>query len=370
MKSRPGIGDAALQGLMVSVEQRSGRAVAALSERLRLILEWYEGMVSERTGRLLYLYDPERQVAIEDGSPIRDIASVWDVEFLSRFLNSSDLLELTERSLIHFTGYLVGRDDALVLDPERLGEPSGIAHSAFLMLALLESEAAEREAVVVGLATGILHQQREDGSYRIFFDDDNDEGIELYPGETMLALMQAYSKNGDARLLRSVERGFRYYAERFPDGTVAPDLLAFFANWQAQYGAMLHASTRDEALRSNVRDYVFALHDRIVTSGFYVDVERHPSRQATVEVACALEGVNDAYAIAAREHDARRMRAYERAIRTGGAWLFRAQRLEACAVRERGGFGHSLSVRTQRIDVTGHVASAFIKSGQNGIEWP
>jgi hypothetical protein len=36
--------------------------------------------------------------------------------------------------------------------------------------------------------------------------------------------------------------------------------------------------------------------------------------------------------------------------------------------RERGGFGESLQDRTQRIDVTGHAASAFMKSAQNGIE--
>jgi hypothetical protein len=32
------------------------------------------------TGRLLYSYDPENEVAIGDGEPIRDIAAIWDVE--------------------------------------------------------------------------------------------------------------------------------------------------------------------------------------------------------------------------------------------------------------------------------------------------
>ncbi|HEU5260858.1 MAG TPA: hypothetical protein VFU41_05465 [Gemmatimonadales bacterium] len=121
-----------------------------VTERLSLILDWYQGMISERTGRLVYTYDPEADVTIADGSPIRDIASIWDVELLSRFLARSDLLPLVERSLEHYSGYLVGRDGALVLDPVRLGEPSGIAHGAFMILAFLESRLAGREAKIVG----------------------------------------------------------------------------------------------------------------------------------------------------------------------------------------------------------------------------
>jgi hypothetical protein len=121
-------------------------------------------------------------------------------------------------------------------------------------------------------------------------------------------------------------------------------------------------------LRIAVRDYVFALHDRLLDAGRYDDIARDPMRQATVEVACALEGLNDAYTIAVREGDARRVRSYERSIHDALAWLSRAQRLERCTPRERGGFGHSLLDRRQRIDVTGHVIGGWIKTVHNGIE--
>lgn len=344
--------------------------VQRLTERLHLILDWYAGMVSEHTGRLVYAYDPERDVTVVDGSPIRDIASVWDIELLSRFLARSELALVIERSLRHFTSYLVDRDGALVLDPAHLGEPSGIAHSAFMLLGILESDLPERRAKVAALAEGILRQQRPDGSYRIHFDDDEDAGLELYPGEAMLSLMHAYPLLRDAKVLASVERGFAYYRGRFPAHAVAADSAVFFANWQSQYAALLHEHTHDEALKRGVRDYVFALHDRILRDGFYDDVERRPGRQATVEVACALEGIDDAYAIAVRERDEDHIRAYERGIRIALTWLFRAQRLEHCASRERGGFGHSLTDRRQRIDVTGHVVGGFIKSARNGIDGP
>lgn len=367
-----GLGLASSDGMNASArearERRRTGSHTMLTERLSLILDWYGGMISEWTGRLLYTYDPEREVAVAEGSPIRAIASVWDMELLSRFLDRSDLLPLVERSLRHYTGYLVARDGTLVLDPTRLGEPSGIAHSAFMMLALLESDVPGREPKIRALAEGILRQQREDGSYRIYFGDADDEGLEFYPGEAMLALMQAYSFTHEPRYLTSVERGFRYYREQFPANAVAPDLLVFYANWQSQYAARLHSQTQSEELESAIRDYAFALHDQVLLTQFYDEIERHPMRQATVAVACALEGINDAYAIAVREGDTGHARAYAQAIRVALGWLLRAQRIELCTSQERGGFGHSLTVRTQRIDVTGHVAGGLIKTAQNRLD--
>ena len=52
------------------------KLAGVLGDRLRLMFEWYKGMADDNTGRLLYLYDPENDVTIGDGEPIRDIASI------------------------------------------------------------------------------------------------------------------------------------------------------------------------------------------------------------------------------------------------------------------------------------------------------
>lgn len=332
-------------------------------QRLSLILDWYKGMIRQETGRIAYTYDPLDDVAVFDDSAIRDIGSIWDVEVLSHFLGRPDMIRIVEGPLRRYVSDLIDRDGTLILDPERLGEPPGIAHNAFMILSLLSSSLPDRDAKAMGLAAGILRQQRGDGSYRIHFSEEPDSGIEFYPGEAMLALMETYAATGDARYLESVERGFACYRKVAP----APDLLVFHANWQSQYAALLHRHTTSGRVRRAVRDYVFALHDRILDARFYEEVERSPRQQATVEVACALEGVNDGYAITVHEGDQRRMRAYERCIRVALEYLFLAQRLEDCTPRERGGFGHSLVDHTQRIDVTGHVASGFIKAARNGL---
>ncbi|HET9982648.1 MAG TPA: hypothetical protein VFQ38_03640 [Longimicrobiales bacterium] len=345
------------------------RTAELLIRRLELIHRWYQGMVRPETGRLEYLYIPETDAFVRESSPIRDVASVWDVEVLGEFLKRRELHPLIERSLRYYDDFLVERDDALILDPERLEEPSSIAHSAFMILALLHAPSRRWTRRVAALASGILHQQRPDGSYKVYFHDVPDDGEELYAGEAMLALMESYRHSRDPRHLESVERGFSYYdAEYFRRGRVAADMLVFFANWQSQACRLLAESTPSAALEREVADYVFRMHDRILDRGFYEDVERNPARQASVEVACALEGLGDAYALA--RTSAPRAERYGHCICTGLTYLLGLQCTEDGTERERGGFGVSLGERAQRIDVTGHAASAFLKSVTNAIECP
>ena len=342
------------------------KSAGMLGDRLRLMFEWYKGMVDEHTGRLLYLYDPEHDVTIGDGEPIRDIAAIWDVEVLSAFLGRDDLQPMIWRSLDHFGRLIVTRDEYAIVATRE--EPSSIAHSAFLALALARSELPDKVRRLAPLIDGMLRQQREDGSYRVFFDSVADSGEELYPAEAMLALLEAYSLTGDARHLDSVERGFAHYKRNYYDrGRLQPDVLVFFANWQSQAGRLLFEATARAEVKDLARAFLFELHDRIIESGFYDRVTRKPEAQTCVEVACGLEGLADAYAIAVSSQD-RRTGEYRRCILTALGFLARAQRTTGCTDRERGGFGGSLASREQRIDVTGHVASGFIKSIENGID--
>jgi hypothetical protein len=332
------------------------------------MFEWYKGMVDASTGRLLYLYDPENEVTIGDGEPIRDIASIWDVEVLSAFLGRDDLRPLIRRSLDYFSRLIVERDGYAIVAAR--GEQSSIAHSAFLALALIHSGFPDKIQRFAPLIDGILRQQREDGSYKIFFAAEPDSGEELYPAEAMLSLLEAYRLTGDARYLDSVERSFAHYKRAYYDrGRVQPDLLVFFANWQSQAGRLLFEATTKPKVKDLVRAFLFELHDRVIASGFYDRVARQPKTQACVEVACGLEGLADAYAIAASSQD-RRTGDYRRCVLTALGFLMRAQRTTGCTGRERGGFGGSIAIREQRIDVTGHVASGFIKSVENGIDAP
>ena len=340
-----------------------------LTQRLELVYRWYEGMVNPDTGMFEYLYIPQADDFVREKSPIRDIASVWDVEMLSAFLNRHELRPLVEKSLRHYGDYLVERDGYLILDPRRLEEPSSIAHSAFMILALLHAPPPRRTRQIAALAEGILRQQKPNGSYKVYFHDLPDHGEELYAGEAMLALLETYRQLQDTRYLQSVERGFSHYdAQYFRRARVADDMLVFFANWQSQACRLLFECTQSARIKQDVADYVCRMHDQIIERGFYENVERHPAQQVSVEVACALEGLNDTYAFVHTSDDKRAKR-YRQCICTGLAYLLRLQCTHDGTERERGGFGLSLENRTQRIDITGHAANAFMKSVENGIEY-
>jgi hypothetical protein len=339
-----------------------------LTQRLELVYRWYEGMVNRDTGMLEYLYIPQDDDFVREKSPIRDIASLWDVEILSDFLNRHELRPLVENSLRHYGDYLVEREGYLILDPGRLEEPSSIAHSAFMILALLHAPQPRRTRQIAALAEGILRQQRPNGSYKVYFHDLPDHGEELYAGEAMLALLETYRQLQDTRYLQSVERSFSHYdAQYFQRARVAEDMLVFFANWQSQACRLLFECTHSAGIKQEVADYVCRMHDHIIEQGFYENVERNATQQVSVEVACALEGLNDAYAFACTSDDEHAKR-YRQCICMGLAYLVTLQCTHNGTERERGGFGLTLENRTQRIDITGHAASAFMKSVENGIE--
>ena len=339
-----------------------------LTRRLELVYRWHQGMINPDTGMLEYLYMPETDTFVREKCPIRDIAAVWAVEKLERFLYRRELLPMITKSLEHYESYVTRRNEFRILDPGRLDEPSSIAHSAFMILALLYALPRCHIRQITDLAEGILRQQRSDGSYKIYFDDLTDQGEELYAGEAMLALMEGYRQLHNSRFLRSVERAFSYYdTHYFREDRVGEDVLIFFANWQSQACRLLFESTRNDGLRKDAAGYLFQMHDRIVAQGFYDDVERQPNQQLSVEVASALEGLNDAYSVACRCGD-ERAELYRRCICAAIEYLLKLQCVQNGRERERGGFGLSLDSRKQRIDIAGHAASAFMKSVENNIE--
>ncbi|MGZ5567276.1 MAG: hypothetical protein ACXWKG_09705 [Limisphaerales bacterium] len=338
-----------------------------LKQRLALIFEWYKKMIVPGTGRFQYLYLPQTDRFVHEQCPIRDLGTVWDVEVLSSFLDCDDLRKPIEISLRHYKACLIERDGCLILDPRRLQEPSSIAHSAIMILSLLNAPSPESRSQIAALADGILRQQRRDGSYKVYFDELPDEGEELYAGEAMLALIEYYRHSSDLRALSSVGKGLAFYSQDyFRAGRVSNDLLVFFANWQSQAARLFAESALDKTHCLETADYMFEMHDQIIGHGFYRDIERHPDRQVSVAVACALEGLNDTYTIARTMHDERATE-YRECICVGLDYLVQLQCAEGGTERERGGFGVSLDERAQRIDITGHAASALMKSIQNEI---
>jgi hypothetical protein len=343
-ESHPGVRGTPCPAGRICAREIVTRAAGMLGDRLRLMFDWFKGMVDEGTGRLLYLYDPENDVTIGDGEPIRDIAAIWDVKC------SVPILTRRPRPLIS------ARSATSAAHRQRDGCAVGTRGSPRDRPApfWLSPSSGPTGAALTFIIDGILRQQKG-RLVQIFFDSVPDSGEELYPAEAMLALLEAHRLTGDARHLESVERGFAHYKRDYYDrGRVESDFLVFFANWESQAGRLLFEATARPEVKDLVRAFLFELHDRIIESGFYDRVARTPEAQACVEVACGLEGLADAYAVAVSS----RRGDYRRCIGTAASLS-----VHKCHQPQCTGAVFMPPLRTeQRIDVTGHVASGFIKS--------
>jgi len=108
------------------------------------------------------------------------------------------------------------------------------------------------------------------------------------------------------------------------------------------------------------------IHDR----RYYYQLKKTPHLQATVEAACALEGLADAYLMLLsvlkdqKKADVEELQLeksdFKEALIEVVKFLLLVQESQTDP-KAKGGFGHTLTLKTQRLDVTGHVASGFLK---------
>ena len=268
------------------------------------------------------------------------------------------------------------------LSAAAMKEPrSSVAHSSIFIVALASCQSASAWGHLVGpLADGIARLQLDDGTFQIYYDDpSSDIGWELYGTEAALgvALASLFTATSDPRAAATLAhvawRAVQAYKQRFTACGVRPACAVYFLNWLTQAA---HATSRamatigDEATARAAAEAGCELADCLAShSGPLHGAIADAASAATVEVACALEGVADALAMATRQGDAQRVVLFERGVSAGVAHLARVQAASReCAtcgqlpVGAAYGFGASLSAPgTQRCDVMAHAITALVK---------
>lgn len=357
-------------------------------------------------------------------NPIRELASAWDASTVLLFWEHQhvptyttwrDVLQTAIRCTLEYYSNKLDPYEAggLVVSEEILDETSNIAHSAFLVLAALnarelglESDAASLN-YVDGLLDGILSQQATNGAFRIPFlthcastnsdptrttttnpeSADFYQGIEFYPGEAMVALMEAY-KHEESKtpvaitprarsILDSMEQAFDFYSSYFYDRRDALD--ANYSIWQVQafarYFKVLlgqECGKDNISLAQAVAKYVVDLCDVIVDSRSWKELARgksfYPNLQ-TVEIACGLDALAQGIHVVQAVRDLDRSNLYWRHARNAVDFLRDVQ--NQVQLPDQVGFGGlgsgGLQVLEERLDVTGHAMSGFIKVHCEGL---
>jgi hypothetical protein len=347
----------------------SGTDISAtlIQERLKLAEQWFSS--AEGTGGLLrYQYSPSRNIHATDNNHLRQLATLWAMTELQQFRASNALTPLIRRTIGHYLDQAICEGMRCHLSPPDGGN---IAHSAFMLLTLkafpdYPDAATWRKKI----AAAILERQREDGSYRIYFDDRKDDGLDYYPGETMLALMQYHAQSGDVKALESVERAFPFYRTYWRGNRTTA-----FIPWHSQAYLLLYSATENPEIPA----FVFEMNDWLianfqVTGSEYPDLLGGFRRPAPgCSTSAYLEGLNDAYTLAVETGDVIHQEKYREAILSATRFLLTTQYTPENSFylvnpsQAIGGFRTSLTNNVQRIDHTQHAVRAMMKVLENGI---
>ena len=435
-----------------------------IDEILDPMTSYVSSMVDPTTFRFYSLSRPlPTNDFIHQHCPIRDLAAIWDSTTLLHFvLHTIDMqqetpieIQLIEKgistSLDFYNQQLCqvtirNNNHVTILDSDFLQESSNIGHSAFMILGTLgasklifednkndEDHNAITEVDIDGLVRGILSMQRpHDGAFAIRFPststqmDDDDEnvynGVEFFPGEAMVALMEAYnfncnydyeqkrsswlniislSESTKQAILPAMMNAFEFYSNHYYQG----DCDANYPIWQIQAFGRLYLTLvvatssqldRDEdegdkntqnllqKKKDDVRMYVIDLCKAIVNSRAWKELKRgspfYPNLQ-TLEIACGLDALALGMRVASTSlqlrnndenevedtRDTIEMFSYH--VKNAISYLKYMQDLVPPGTLGHGGFGYGgLEVTEQRLDVAGHVLSALIKIHEDNFK--
>lgn len=374
---------------------------------LARMTNYFHSMVDPRTDRFYYRCLPEAGRHIHGHSPIRDLASSWNTANCLSFWGENDiqpqvrseLYDAVVATIEAYSGessFQTFGNSCAALSPKLLREQSTIAHSAFLILStvgalrlpLLNAETCT--VPIEDLVNGILSMQRDNGAFTIQFgSDDIYQGIEFYPGEAMLALVDALDVVSPARrqdIVAAVRRAFVFYADYYRQGHVRKSYISFFGNWQVNCFAKLIDVLREEeeitpavsagdglaassVTSTVVTNYVLELCDAIVSSDPWQRLHRGDyDMLATVEIACGLEAIAEGNRIALKADSEaihsdvmNRVSLYWRYVEHAVQFLLTVQDQLQLGAVGFGGLCHGIDMVEQRLDVTGHAVNALIK---------
>jgi len=386
-------------------------------DMLRRMTLYFSDMVDDSTNRFYGLSRPPSGEKVHVQCPLRDLGAAWDAATLLLFWKNEEQQRQQQQYLPHdceirlqnavlgtikaYRGALLtthGNGGTTALSSEMLREPSNIAHSGFLVLvatsavrlsflcndSFIEKDYARALLPMMdALTRGILSMQRpDDGAFCIEFSGDGDnvyKGIEFFPGEAMVALLEVYQlskkvpglleESTQLAILPALRRAVDFYADYYRQGNVDTN----YNIWQIQaFARLFHALNNEgkdldsKTQAAVVANYVLELCRNIVTSQSWRMLSRgrsfYPNLQ-TVEIACGLDAVIEGVRVAltlARDEDVRLL--WSPLSHAVDFLSFVQDQVPSDAATGFGGLGYGgIQVLEQRLDVTGHATSALIK---------
>lgn len=272
-------------------------------------------------GRLTYKYWPSQGKESNDNNMTRQFMATLCLIRYAQFTGQPDHLAIAERNLNYNLAQFY-RIESGVGMLEYQGK-ANLGAAAIAALAILENPHSDRYSEIFQmLCQGIEALWQPDGSFRTFHKPpERNDRQDLDPGQALLFWASLYKANQDKQLLERCRQSLFYYQEWH-----RANRNPAFIPWYSQVYALLFDETGDPIFR----DFIFEMNDWLLPmqqwdnlhsadarGRFYDPTHREYGSPHASLTGSYLQGLVDAYRLAAQNDDAARASAYELAIWRG-----------------------------------------------------
>lgn len=338
-----------------------------IKNSLSKTIEWYKNNTNIDSRLMEYWYYPSKDKYADDNNHVRQLASAWAMSELEQFINNSVPDQLTKSYLDYYLKFKKTRDNYAYMS---IDNDSKLAYSAFTIQILLHSNYENKDNLIKEFADGIVAMQKENGSYQTDFEKDEDKGVDYYPGEAMLALMEVNKVKKNQTYIDSVSRAFPYYRDYWRSN----QNLAFIP-WQIQSYYALYQETKNQELAEFIFEMSnWTIDNYQIKKGPYPDkVGGFPLKNPSSSTSVYLEGLNDSYSLAVQIGNSQLKEKYKKTIRIGTRYIMQTQYNEENTFWVKnpkkviGGFRNNVEKNDIRDDMTQHATLALIKAYQNKV---
>ncbi len=309
---------------------------------------------------LYYEYNILEDKHSESNHPLREVAALWSIAKFANFSKRTEFKELTNRGIRYFQDYFVFDEENdfyyLNVDPKNIK----LGYSAFMILALIESEYPNKDYYIEKFANSILYHQNEDGSFKTFFFSEKTGGQDFYPGEALTALTHLYEYSGEEKYMKSTLKAFVYYRDYFRESKKTA-----LIPWHTRAYNKLFKQTRSR----EVAEFIFEMNDYLLGTHYKTGECSGYMFDDGIIVAVRMEGVNQAYEIAKMIGDTKRENCYKQYIKEGADYILSLQIKNSPIYNKQaiGGFKQNKFVYSTRVDRNQHAIMALMNAVELGI---
>jgi hypothetical protein len=230
------------------------------------------------------------------------------------------------------------------------------------------------------LVKGILSRQRPDGAFRIEYGPNKSDvykGIDFFPGEAMLALMDAYDlsecdghpyildESTRESIVSSLERAYMFYCDYYYEENPDVNFNIFqVVSFSRFFDVLVRQRRSDQA--TFVAHHVLQMCRDIVNSRAWKELkygQKFYANLNTVEIVCGLDALAEGIRLAMAIDDGDTAALLNHNAMNAVYFVEWSQsQVSKCSPRGYGGLGFGgVQVLEQRLDVTGHGLSALVK---------